>query len=252
MGHKTFVATINIAFSCDPEKMHPDSAVYNLIWRMAGGSERDLTFLDWEYAQQMNEEGNHGEPVELTKYTPPDGDVEFRHNMPGRGDIFVEARGEGACIGGDTSGPLIRLINKLYLELDGAESFISGFEDDDVQEGVDDMLEDIRTALEEAKPYYIPDQVPVVTSLAEAWKFYTDLPADPRVTCKAGIHSFPCYSMDEATKFFEDIKSRKDALYESKRALLDNFGVMGGGMLVNEQHRRINQQLEDLGVDPNS
>ena len=41
-------------------------------------------------------------------------------------------------------------------------------------------------------------------------------------------------------------------LRNQKTALLDKYGIFGGGSYVNQAHLRINAQLEALGVDPNS
>lgn len=50
----------------------------------------------------------------------------------------------------------------------------------------------------------------------------------------------------------EQREQRLKELYAEKKALLDEYGVFGGGPRVNNLHRQINIQLEALGVDPNS
>lgn len=50
----------------------------------------------------------------------------------------------------------------------------------------------------------------------------------------------------------EERQSRIKELQSQKVALLDKYGIFGGGQLVNRMHEAINIQLEQLGVDPNS
>jgi hypothetical protein len=47
-------------------------------------------------------------------------------------------------------------------------------------------------------------------------------------------------------------EERIKELYAQKTALLDKYGLFGGGWEVNAEHHLINQELEKLGVDPNS
>lgn len=50
--------------------------------------------------------------------------------------------------------PMYRAAPKLLAALEGAESFIAGFEGDETQEGIDDLLEETRAAIAEAS---VPD-----------------------------------------------------------------------------------------------
>jgi hypothetical protein len=50
----------------------------------------------------------------------------------------------------------------------------------------------------------------------------------------------------------EQMEEKKAELYKEKTSLLNTFGIFGGGPHVNDLHRRINNQLELLGVDPES
>lgn len=149
-NERIYVATINIAFKHNPEHGDASDAVPEHAGRMFSNNAY-RGFIGWELAQNNDAEGSISEAVEL-QHADPDSPY-------GQGDIFQAARDEGLLIGGDTSGPLLRLINKLYLELDRVESFISGFEYDDMQVGVGDMLDGIRSALSEAKPYYTAPEV---------------------------------------------------------------------------------------------
>lgn len=49
-----------------------------------------------------------------------------------------------------------------------------------------------------------------------------------------------------------DKQARIQELYKEKTALIDKYGIFGGGPEVNKLHQRINRELEKLGVDPNS
>lgn len=57
----------------------------------------------------------------------------------------------------------------------------------------------------------------------------------------------PIEDMTEAEK-----QERIGELYAKKRELLDQYGIFGGGIYVNRLHLIINQELELLGIDPNS
>jgi hypothetical protein len=50
----------------------------------------------------------------------------------------------------------------------------------------------------------------------------------------------------------DDPETQKAALYERKKALLDTYGLFGGGLLATMEHEEINRELERLGVDPNA
>ena len=50
----------------------------------------------------------------------------------------------------------------------------------------------------------------------------------------------------------EQKETRIQELYKEKTALLEKYGVFGGGVAVNEMHQKINAELESLGVDENS
>jgi hypothetical protein len=47
-------------------------------------------------------------------------------------------------------------------------------------------------------------------------------------------------------------QARIAELYAQKTALLDKWGIFGGGQMVNAMHDRINKELESLGIEPNS
>lgn len=49
------------------------------------------------------------------------------------------------------NGPIVTAAPDLLAALEVAEGFISGFEDDDLQEGIESMLATIRAAIEMAK-----------------------------------------------------------------------------------------------------
>jgi hypothetical protein len=48
----------------------------------------------------------------------------------------------------------------------------------------------------------------------------------------------------------EQREQRVKELYAEKTALLDQYGIFGGGNFVNLMHERINKQLEQLGIKP--
>lgn len=48
----------------------------------------------------------------------------------------------------------------------------------------------------------------------------------------------------------EEKDEKIKVLYIQKTALLDKYGVFGGGREVDQMHEHINRQLEALGVKP--
>lgn len=92
-----------------------------------------------------------------TKHTP--GPWQFCESelRPGRYSIY--ANGPVAYCGDTTNEPgdgeanarLIAAAPELLAALDKAESFIAGFEGDELQEGIDEMLSEIRAAIAKAE-----------------------------------------------------------------------------------------------------
>lgn len=78
-------------------------------------------------------------------------------------DVIHHAPLEGMACGDDDSQPVSHIAveeidrnspNDTVDALESAESFIAGFDDDDLQEGIDDLLESLRSAIvrEQARP----------------------------------------------------------------------------------------------------